>query len=280
MRLTAFSRRSLAAALAAALMVSTASAAMIVPTSFGTGADTMLLNDVQDAGTGPDVVRGNVDFMKARHVLNARVRIPYMRFDLSGIRGDRSGATLSLQLTLNNGNRVRAIDVYGLIDNDINDGWSEATTSYSNAPGFIYVDPDPITPGNQPTNNFTVDPTEMVLLGTITTPAGTGVMSSTTAALNLDAFLASDTNKFITLALVRAPDNNVDFNFATKENAVGALVPTLTLPNALEIPEPTGAAWLALGLAAIGARRSRKSHKSVDWLVTGGTGAPVCLTWR
>jgi hypothetical protein len=145
-----------------------------------------------------------------------------------------------------------------LIDNDINDGWSEATTSYSNAPGFIYVDPDPVTAGNQPSNNITVDPTEMVLLGTITTPAGVGVMSSTTAALNLDAFLASDTNKLVTLALVRAPDANVDYNFATKENVTpNILFPTLNLPNALEIPEPS-AIVLAVGALALAASQRKR----------------------
>jgi hypothetical protein len=194
-------------------------------------------------------VRGNIEFMKTRFVTNSRVKIPYVRWDLSGVRGDLSGATVSMQLTFNNGNRVRAIDVYGLIDDDTDDAWSEAATSYSNAPGFIYTDPDPVTPGNQPSNNFTIDPTEMTLLGTVTTPAGVGVMTSTTAALDLDAFLAGDTNKQVTLAFVRsASDSNVDYNFATKENTVGAIFPTLNLPNALEIPEPSAA---ALGLAAL-----------------------------
>jgi hypothetical protein len=255
----AFLTRTTLNGLIAAWLAIPASAAMVVPTSFGIGADTMLQNDSQDAGTGPDVIRGAIDFMKFRFVTNSRVKIPYMRFDLSGIRGDRSGATLSLQTIFNNGNRVRALDVYGLIDNDTNDAWSEATTSYSNAPGFIYVDPDPVTAGNQPSNNITIDPTEMVFLGTITTPGGLGVMTSTTAALNLDSFLASDTNKLVTLAFTRSvSDSNVDFNFATKENATaGILFPTLTLPNALEVPEPASAIMLFLlfGAVAVKARR-------------------------
>jgi hypothetical protein len=215
--------------------------------------------DHGDNGTGPDVVRGAIDFMKFRYVANSRVKIPYMRFDLSGVRGDLSGATLSLQTTFNNGNRVRALDVYGLIDNDVNDAWSEATTSYSNAPGFIYTDPDLIAAGNQPSNNFTIDPTEMTFLGTITTPAGTGVMTSTTAALNLDAFLAGDTNKQVTFAFTRSvSDSNVDYNFATKENVVvGNIFPTLNLPNALPIPEPAAVTLMLTAAALWFGRRGR-----------------------
>jgi hypothetical protein len=262
MRFTAFLGRSSAAALAAALMVGTAGAAMIVPTSFGTGADTMLQNDSQDAGTGPDVVRGNINSMTFRYLAGSRVKIPYFRFDLSGIRGDRSDATMSLQLTFNNGNRSRALDVYGLIDSDPDDTWGEGSTSYSNAPGFIYVDPDPVTAGNQPSNNFTIDPAEMVFLGTITTPAGVGVFSSTTAALNLDAFLAADSNKLVTFALVRSvSDSNVNYNFATKENVTpNTLFPTLTLPHALEIPEPASIMLLIALTITTGCARLRRSN--------------------
>jgi hypothetical protein len=241
MSVTAFlGRLLLAGVVIAGMSAASATAAIIVTTADGTGADTMLQNDSQDAGTGPDVVRGAIDFMKSRYVAASRVKIPYFRFDLSGVRGDLSGATLSLQTIFNNGNRVRALDVYGLIDDDVDDAWSEATTSYSNAPGFIYTDPDPVTAGNQPSNNFTINPAEMTFLGTITTPGGLGVMTSTTAALNLDAFLAADTNKLVTLAFTRTvSDSNVDYNFATKENVTaGVIFPSLNLPNALPIPEP------------------------------------------
>jgi hypothetical protein len=197
--------------------------------------------------------------MYFRYLANTRVKIPYFRFDLSGIRGDRDGATLSLQLIFNNGNRARALDVYGLIDDDLDDAWAESTISYSNAPGFIYTDPDPLTAGNQPSNNFTVDPAEMVFLGTVTTPAGLGVMTSNTVSLNLDAFLASDTNKLVTFAFLRnTSESSVEYRFATKENATaGILVPTLTLPNALEIPEPATAAMFVVGAFAFAIQRRR-----------------------
>jgi hypothetical protein len=259
-------RMMLAVAAATAVFAPSSNAAMIVPTSFGTGADAYLQNDSQDAGTGPDVVRSTQDNMLFRYLVNSRVKIPYFRFDLSGIRGDRSGATLSLQVLTNNGNRSRALDVYGLIDDAVDEAWAEGTISYSNAPGFIYTDPDPVTAGNQPSNNFTIDPSEMVFLGTITTPAGLGVMTSTTAALNLNSFLAGDTNKLVTLALVRSvSDSNVQYTFATKENATaGVLFPTLTLPNALEIPEPVTAAMLVVGAFAFAIQRRRTRNNPAN----------------
>ncbi len=262
MSLTAMvGRMLLAVTVAAAVVVGQASAAAIVSTAVGDGADTMLQNDSQDAGTGPDVVRGDIEFMKFRYLTGGRVKIPYFRFDLSDVVGDRTGATLSLEAIFNNGNRVRDLDVWGLIDNNADDAWSEASTSYSNAPGFIYTDPDPVTAGNQPSNDYTIDFSKLTPLGTITTPAGTGVMTSTTAALNLDTFLGDDTNGLVTLVLLRAAsDSNVDYNFATKENVTpNVLFPTLTLPNATLVPEPTSAALCLLGLAALGVVARRRS---------------------
>jgi hypothetical protein len=249
--------------LVAALVLASSSAwgAIIVTTADGNGADTMLQNDSQDAGTGPDVIRGGIDTMTVRYVAASRVKISYVRFDLSDVAGDRSDATLTLQMTLNNGNRVRAINVYGLTDDDADDAWPEASTSYSNAPGFIYTDPDLVTPGNQPSNDFTIDGLKMTLLGTVTTPGGIGLMTSTTAALNLNSFLANDTNDLVTLALVRVDsDSNVDFRFATKENVTaGITFPTLTLPNARLVPEPSSIVLAMTFVAAIGvgARRRR-----------------------
>jgi MYXO-CTERM domain-containing protein len=86
-------------------------------------------------------------------------------------------------------------------------------------------------------------------------------MTSTTAALNLDTFLDNDTNKLVTFALLRSvSDSNVDYNFATKENLTpGIMFPTLTLPNALVIPEPTSAALATMLLAAVAVGRRRRS---------------------
>lgn len=251
-----FSKLGMLAALAGgAWMGSSADAAVVISTADGNGADALLQNDSQDAGTGPAVVRSDIDTFTIRNLDNARVKIGIVRFDLSGATGDLTGATLSLDIVFNNGNRNRTINVYGLIDDAINDAWDEATISYSTAPGFIYTDPDPGTTDLEPTNDYTIDPAEMTLLGTFetgtTTPPTT--VTTLTSALNLDAFLANDTNGLVTFAFIfGGSDSNVTYEIATKEHAT-ALAPRLILPNA--IPEPASLALASLGGLALLSRR-------------------------
>lgn len=258
-------RRTLLCTAAAALSLPfshPASAAVSVSTSFGSGADSNPMNDVQDAGTGPAANRGTTTTMQIRNSAT-RAKAAYFRFDLSGVTGNLHGATLTLPLTFNNGNRVRTLNVYGLIDNATDDAWAESSTHYSNAPGFTYTDPDTSTATQEPTNSITIDSTKLTQLGTFATPSDTTVYTTFTtsaATLSLDAFLDADTNDLVTFAItLPTADANAAFDLSTKENTNG-LAPILNLPNAVAVPvpEPTSAAMLGLGALTLISRRRRR----------------------
>jgi hypothetical protein len=215
-----------------------ARAEVTVSTAYGDGADTWIINDPCNGGSNANW--GSREIMSYRWLQDTRFRTAYFRIDLRDVAGDLSGAILQLELTYNNGSRVRTLDVYGLDEGDA-DNWNESTITYNTAAGFLPT--DPINNGNW---LFDTDPTKkLTLLGQITTLAGIGVMSSTTASLNLDAFLAANANGLATFVIMpRASDSNAQFDWATKEHAT-AMAPTLVLPNA--VPEPATMAMLGLG---------------------------------
>jgi hypothetical protein len=231
-----------------------APAAVILTTDDGFGADTYLTND---SNSGATVVHGGEGAAEIRRFDGTRARLSYLKFDLSGVAGSLDGATLSYTY---DSIRGRTISVYGLTDNATDDSWGESVTSYSNAPGIVQPDAGGAAHGSA---MFTLDTGKLTLLGTLafndTRPGSTSVYesgSSTTAALNLDAFLANDTNDLVTLVFVNGNDSAQDAWFATKENTSGRAFPTLTLPNAL-VPEPSGVALVGAGGLALLARRRR-----------------------
>jgi len=65
---------------------------------------------------------------------NQRIRIIYLRFDITDIKGDLTEAVLGLYL--NSGNRNRDLSVYGLKDGPA-DNWDEATITFNTAPGLL-----------------------------------------------------------------------------------------------------------------------------------------------
>lgn len=230
----ALSRASLLAC-ASLCAVATARAQAPVATSFGTGADTYLVND---ANLGPTIVNGAKTVSNLRYNLNSRCRQPLLRFDLSGVNAgsDLSGATLSLTFTRSN--RARTVNVYGLRDEAL-DSWSEATTSYSNAPGVPAAGatlPTPLGQYSYDIYDATTNPTgEYELLGTfqVTNLAVPYTATSSTTTLNLDAFLAADTNKKVTFLILSGSDGSADWDIAAKEGYPINQQPTLTLPNAV-----------------------------------------------
>jgi hypothetical protein len=188
------------------IAASSVQALIEITTAVGGGADTTLSND---ADKGPTVVHGALGTVRLRDYPGTRAKIGFIRFDLTGIAGDLTGATLSLNFTTA---YAKTWNVYGLKDG-ANDLWPEATTNYNNAPGFI---PNPPTTlGNWA---FT-DPPQTVLLGTFDIPAGAGYYTSSTTNLNLDTFLNSDTNKLVTLVIIGQGSGNANDNyFSTKES--------------------------------------------------------------
>jgi hypothetical protein len=236
-------------AVTACALAASASVAATITTGDGNGADTYVTNDSQHAST---TTHGGETGTAIRHFDGTRRKLMYIRFDLSSIAGSRTGAILTTYFT--GSNRDRTMNVYGLTDSAVDDLWSEATTNYENAPGIVQPAGGGVAYNS---GNATLDLTKLTLLGTFLTNGGVGDKISNVAALNLDAFLAADTNNLVTFVLDTATsDSSQSFFVATKENVSGApiLPPRLTLPNAA-VPEPAGIAGLTLAMACIAHRR-------------------------
>lgn len=202
-------------------------AAVALRTSIGNGADTFLPND---DNRGPNTVNGASTVTNLRYNINSRSRQPLIRFDLSSLDpgSDLIGATLSLTFTRSN--RARTVSIYGLRDETL-DSWSEATTTYNNAPGASAA-----AAGNYAYDiyNATTNPTgKWQLLGTfaISNAAVPYSNTSNTTSLPLDSFLAADTNNLVSFLIISGSDSAPDWDIATKENSTNN-PPILNLPNA------------------------------------------------
>ncbi len=196
-------------------------AEVVLTTADGNGADTYLANDGQSGDFGPDSIHGADTSLRAfRQLASTRSKTGYIRFDLSDVTGDMSGAILTFDATFLKGS-AKAVEVYGLIDGE-DDFWDESTLTYNTAPGVLTA-----TLGN-----YTLDTSKVTLLGTITTP-GAGELypvsfSSNPAELSFKTFLDSDTNGLVTILFI-GTDNEGEV--ASKEHETFN-APTLTLPYA------------------------------------------------
>ncbi|MBB5353123.1 hypothetical protein HNR46_003376 [Haloferula luteola] len=202
-------------------------AAVSVPTSYGSGADTYLSND---SNSGPTVVHGN-GTLNLRYWEATRSRQVLLRYDLGGLEAaaDRTSATLSLTFTRSN--RGRTVKIYGLRDESL-DSWDEATTSYSNAPGALTAATGLFS---YDLYDGTTNPSgAWELLGTFVVSNGAVPYKDTSNVdtLPLDSFLASDTNNLISFLVVWDGDNAPDWDIASKENATTTYHPLINLPNA------------------------------------------------
>lgn len=226
-----------------------ASAAVILTTADGVGADTHISNDTNEAAT---TNQGGDGSNAIRHYDGTRAKASYYKFDLSNVTGDLSGATLTFTFT--SANRTRTMNVYGLVD-ESGDAWGETTIAYNNAPGVV----QPADGGAEYNTGFiSFDPAKLSVVTEFTTPAAPGTIT-TTADTDVDAFLAADTNDLVTFALYTASsDSSQSFFVASKESTNGVIAyPTLTLPNATLVPEP-GALSLGGVLAVAGLARRRR----------------------
>ncbi len=242
-----------------------------ITTAFGNGADTELVNDT---GPGSGNVFGASATVEQRNYDATRQRIVYLRFDLSGVDTQianwASGATLTFDVT--SANRSRTWSLFGLSDSAANNNWSESTLTYASASGFSTAS----------AGYYTLDTGSLYNGGTATTlPAnssgyalgslavtGAGVFTTTAAAgagtatsVNLENFLKTDTDHLVTLFFLVNSDNALDAYVATKENTTAGIVfPTLNLPNATSVPEPSTLAMLGLGGLFLSQVARRRKH--------------------
>jgi hypothetical protein len=217
-----------------ALCVTAVQAAVVRSTAYGNGADATVSNDNQSSAWWPSATHGtnlptstNWTYLGMRNIAGTRQRIAYLRFDLSEVAGDMSGASLSMTADFLKGG-TKAINIYGLKDGS-DDNWVESAICYDNAPGML-----PPTPAY---GNYTIDPAKLTLQGTITFPALTDpvnypIVFSSTDPNILGGLPAGDKNKLMTLVLIAAGDS--EDTASSKENTATPpnMAPTLILPNA------------------------------------------------
>jgi hypothetical protein len=231
--LTAFS------CVACLTIVSRVEASVVVPNTFGQGADAALGNDSGFSSTSTTGGTSGSMEIRAGDTGTSRNRLGIVRWDLSGVVGDRSGAIMRIFET---GNNSRTVSVFGLNDGDAGETWSEASINYATAPAIS------LNAGPPPATSF--DSTRTTLLGTFGTTGSTAETLSFSSAA-LDSFLAADTNNLVTLYFYRDGGGTVLLRTKESDPLVVDDVPTLELPNAVAaIPETSQIALMLVALVS------------------------------
>lgn len=187
-------------------------------------------------------------------------RTAYLRFDLSGISGTVTAATLSLGIRATENVSTIPVIFNTLFDGHAQDaapgvgGWSESGLTMLNS-GLL---DDPAALLN-PINTVAAN------LPAANVPSTTTIFDWSHPGL-VDA-LNADTNGLITFVINGAPvTNSLGANFWTKENLEGGFIPTLQLTfeadEVASVAEPGLPVLLGLGLAGLGLiRRRRAAHR-------------------
>ena len=170
----------------------------------------------------------------------------WVKFDLSAIQGTATGATLKLTRTqASEGDDV--ILVGALQNGDADEGWSETTLTWNNAPGNVL-------------NDYTLNwSTNMPYVGGIGYAPADG--AGTVLSLTSDTLLAAingDTNGSLTLAFTKRdyyPNEGAAFASRTNTTYAG---PTLVLTGVTTVPEPSALILLYTALAGLLAYAWRK----------------------
>ncbi|WP_425399994.1 PEP-CTERM sorting domain-containing protein [Aeoliella sp.] len=235
--------------LAAACLWGNAHAASLIP-----DADTRLSNDTD---RGPTSNTGSSSVWEVRWHSAPRVRIGYVRYDISGINPALFGsATLSGTFTDSGRNGPSdgsgMWNVYGLNDttsSGLGNSWDESAVNYSNASG---VD------NSAAVGTFAFN-SDATFLGTMSFD-GVDVQplpfSSNTADLDLSAFLNADTDGLVTLMFMDVDQRGHEYRINSKEGSTADGHGPMRLNF---VPEPSSIALVALALAGVGfaVRRSR-----------------------
>jgi hypothetical protein len=226
---------------------SEATAGVTVTSAYGVGADTYVTNSLfppdsqyYNPDMSPDNNFGSDPAFLVRYWSGVRASIGFLRFDISGVTGDMSEAILSLASHPIHGVVYTSnLAVYGLKeDYDI---WDESTITYNNAPGLL----------SAPVGEYALEATKLVRLGVIACISNT-LCTSDPIQLDISSFISSDTDKKISLLIVKESSDSSEWAFRSKEKT-GVVIPTLTLPNA--VPEPATISLIALGGVALLRRR-------------------------
>lgn len=167
---------------------------------------------------GPIPISQDQRFLWDAPSMEVRQKIGYLRFDISSIQGNRSGAILSLSIRKWAGKKGE-VRVYGLIDENA-DHWSENELTYNTAAGVVPAE----------IGQYDLDYGALENLGTIAFN-GIGTQDSDPSTLRLDEFIAKDTNGLLTFVLIRDQnDLSAEWMIRTKE-ADAQSAPKLTFPH-------------------------------------------------
>jgi hypothetical protein len=225
---------------ATALAAAVPATAATVTTAGGIGADTPLRG-----GIYANTPFGDADGLIYKDSPSLDFsRKSWLRFDLSSLGGMTvSDAALNLTGGVLGANwpdpdHTHITNVYGLLDGDTDEAWSEAVTTWNNAPGNVTGD------GGE------LDPTRPVNLGSISVPktAILGDLFTLSNAALVD-FINADSNGVVTLILTDGTPGGAisGYAFASKESVQYAA------PELSVTPVPLPAA--ALGLLGFSSRR-------------------------
>jgi len=188
----------------------------------GNGADTYLSNDDQRPNFSADTSHGGEEVCKLRNLEGVRLKIPYIRFDISSMKSpgtEVDSAKIALWPTAYKGNAFPELSVYALLNEDL-DNWDEMTTCFNNAPGFIPFPAVPLGSYEMTGDLLLVD--VMVVDDALVAPGSDwreGIeYFYSNGSDALDDFINSDTNGLLTFAFIGDPIVDHDFDIASKED--------------------------------------------------------------